>query len=71
MAFQTGTAVLSVLKGLDACCESTRIKFRGINRWLAKKLIKVLIKVTKSQRISSIWCQLDKTNKRNQPFMIE
>ena len=28
MAFQTGTAVLSVVKGLDACCESTRIKFK-------------------------------------------
>ena len=25
MAFQTGTAVLSVVKGLDACCESARI----------------------------------------------
>ena len=28
MAFQTGTAVLSVVKGLDACCESARKIFK-------------------------------------------
>ena len=46
MAFQTGTAVLSVVKGFDACCESTRIKFKG--NTLKNLTSKVFMKVTKS-----------------------